>query len=111
MLLQQSDTYIKTCMSTWLLCEACIHNEQKKLNPQEKLMIACRDCAASCLSIVSMIITHPLPPESKVFDCFLYCRECYNECKNSSDEGTRYCGEICDQCTDAMKELLVFHLN
>ncbi len=111
MLLQQTDTYIKTCMSTWLLCEACIHNEEKKPNPENKLVIACRDCAASCLSIVSMIIANPLPPENKIFDCFLYCRECYNECKDVREENVQNCGKVCDQCAEAMKELLIFHLN
>jgi hypothetical protein len=111
MLLKQGDKYIKNCMSTWLLCEACIHNEQKKLFPKEKLLVACRDCASSCLSIVSQIITNPLPPEETVFDCFLYCRECYNECKDIHEAGAQSCGENCEKCAEAMKELLVFHLN
>lgn len=111
MLVQQNDTYIKSCMSTWLLCEACIHNEQKKMFPEEKLLMACRDCAESCLSIVSLIISTPLPPETKVFDCFLYCRECFNECMNVNDEGAQFCGQSCDKCAEALKELLVFHLN
>ena len=111
MILQQSESYIKTCMSTWLLCEACIHSEMKKLFPQEKLLTACRDCAASCLGIVSMIISHPIPPEDHAFDCFLYCRECYNECMESPEEAIQFCGKACDDCADAMKELMLFHLN
>lgn len=111
MLIQQSDTYIKTCMSTWLSCEACIHNEEKKLFPEERVLVACRDCAASCLSIVSLIIANPLPPDNRIFDCFLYCRECYNECKQITEEGVQFCAETCEKCAEAMKDLMIFHLN
>jgi hypothetical protein len=98
-------------MSTWLLCEACIHSEKKKTFPQEKLLVACRDCAASCLGIVSLIISHPAPLDEHAFDCFLYCRECYNECISSEEAATKFCGKACLQCAEAMKNLMLFHLN
>lgn len=111
MILQQSESYIKTCMSTWLLCEACIHTEKKKTFPQEKLLIACRDCAASCLGIVSLIISQPDTTDNHAFDCFLYCRECYNQCISSSEDASYFCASACDKCAEAMKELMVVQLN
>ncbi len=107
----QTHNYIKICMNTWLLCEACIHSEEKKMFPEEKLVRACRDCSESCLSVVSLIISNPEEVQKKVFECFLYCRECYHECVSSNDSDIQYCGEVCDHCADKMKELMQFHYN
>ncbi len=111
MILNRTDSYIKICMNTWLLCEACIHSEGQKLFPKENLLEACQSCSGSCLSLAAVFISDPLRAEEKVFDCFLSCRECYNECLLSTEEDIRYCGSICDKCAEMMKELLLFNPN
>ncbi|MBC7873921.1 MAG: hypothetical protein H7Y01_07995 [Ferruginibacter sp.] len=111
MLLRQSDNYIKVCMNTWLLCEACIHTEKERLYPKQKLLQACHQCSEACLSLVTIFISNPLTVQQHVFDCFLYCRECYNECMLYKDDDIEYCGMICDKCAESMKELLFFSLN
>jgi hypothetical protein len=111
MILRQTDSYIKICMNTWLLCEACIHSEQEKLNRSDKLLQVCRDCAQSCLAIASQIINDPAAVQKNVFNCFLYCRECYNECMLHQEDDIEYCGQICGTCAEKIKELLYFHLN
>ena len=111
MILRKTDNYIKACMNTWLLCEACIHSELKNLLPKEKLIKSCRNCAQSCLSVVALFINDPVTVQKNVFDCFLYCRECYNECMQHPEEDIEHCGSICDHCADTIKELMFFHLN
>jgi len=111
MLLRQTDNYIKICMNAWLLCEACIHSEKEKIAPQEKLLQVCRDCAQSCLSVASTIINDPMAVQKQVFDCFLYCRECYTECILHKEQDIEYCGEVCGRCAETIKELLMFQLN
>lgn len=111
MLLNRTDSYIKICMNTWLLCEACIHAEMKKLSPKEKLLQACGACSDSCLSLVTVFISNPVLAQQQVFDCFLYCRECYHECILSPEDDVVYCGEVSDKCAEMMKELMLFQLN
>jgi hypothetical protein len=98
-------------MNTWLLCEACIHSESQKLFPKEKLLEAWQSCSGSCLSLVAIFISNSLQAEKQVFDCFLSCRECYNECLLSQEEDILYCGNVCDKCAEMIKELLLFNLN
>jgi hypothetical protein len=98
-------------MNTWLLCEACIHTEKEKLFPEETLVQACKDCAESCLSVVTMFISNPVTVQKHVFDCFLYCRECFNECMQYPEDDIEYCGEVCGRCAEMMKELVLFNLN
>ena len=111
MLLHQTDNYIRVCMNAWLLCEACIHTEQEKLSPKEKLLDACHRCSEACLSIVSVFISNPVTVRQHVFDCFLHCRECYNECMQYREDDIEYCGAVCDKCAETMKELMYFGLN
>ena len=111
MLLRQKDNYIRICMNTWLLCEACMHAEHEKLFPKEALIKACSACAASCLSIVSGFISEPAAIQHHVFKCFLDCRDCYNECLQYADQDIETCGAVCDECAEMMKELIFFHLN
>jgi len=111
MLLRQKDSYIKICMNTWLLCEACIHAENEKLFPKERLLQACQACSSSCLSIVSGFISDQPAIQQHVFRCFLDCRECYNECLQFSEKDIQFCGETSAACAEMMKELLFFHLN
>ncbi len=110
MLLRQTDSYIKICMNTWLLCEACIHAESDKLFPKEKLLQTCSHCSDACLAIVAVIIRDPLIVQQYAFDCFLYCRECRNECRQYKEAAIEHCGSVCNQCAETMKELL-FNLN
>lgn len=111
MILRQTENYIKVCMNTWLLCEACIHSEYEKLLPAERLIQTCQDCSRSCLTIVSLFINNPLTLQKDVFDCFLYCRECYNECMLHREEDIERCGEACNNCAETLKELMFFQLN
>lgn len=111
MILQQTDNYIRVCMNAWLLCEACMYTEAGKLSPKEKLIKACHACSESCFSIVSILVSNSRTLQQPVFDCFLSCRECYNECMEHKDEDIEYCGAICDRCAETLKELLLFNLN
>lgn len=108
---RQTDNYMKVCMNTWLLCEACVHSEEETGWPDEKLVKICNDCAQSCIAIVAHFIKDPQTAQSYVFDCFLYCRECYNECMLHPEADIIYCGEVCYSCAETIKELLFFNLN
>ncbi len=111
MIVQQSDNYIRVCMKAWLLCEACIYTEKDKSSPKEKLLMACHACAESCFSIVSILVSNSRALQQPVFDCFLRCRECYYECAKHIDDDIEYCGNVCDRCAEALKELMFFYLN
>ena len=58
MILQQTDSYIKMCMKTWLLCESCIHIEETSYYPRKKLISNWRICAHSCFEVVCKIINN-----------------------------------------------------
>ena len=111
MILQQTDNYIRVCMNAWLLCEARIHTESGKLFPKEKLLKACQACSESCFSIVSILVSNSRTLQRPVFDCFLSCRECYNECILYDDADIEHCGAVCNRCAETLKELLLFDLN
>lgn len=111
MTIRQTDNYIKACMNTWLLCEACIHSETQSNSPNKKLLKAWSNCGQSCISIVAGIISDTLTTKNHILDCFLYCRECYNECMLHKQEDIEECGKVCDNCAETIKELLFFHLN
>lgn len=111
MIRSHTDSYIKVCMNTWLLCEACIHAENEKLFPKHSLLQACTACSESCLSLVSVFISDPLMVQQHVFECFLFCRECYNECMLCPETDIEYCGTVCDNCAEMLKELMFFHPN
>jgi len=108
---KQIDSYIKVCMNTWLLCEACIHTEQGKLFPKENLLKAFRNCAQSCLSVASQFIVNPLCIEQKVSECMHHCMECHNECMQYDEEEIEYCGEVCENCAQKIKTLIAIQLN
>ena len=111
MILQQTDNYIRVCMNAWLLCEASIYTEERKLFPRESLLNICQACSESCFSIVSIFASNSQVQQQPVLDCFLYCRECFNECMMHEDKEIQYCCVVCDRCAEAVKELLLFHVN
>ncbi|MEO7983097.1 MAG: hypothetical protein ABI688_03340 [Bacteroidota bacterium] len=111
MTLRQTDNYIKACMNTWLLCEACIHAEKDAGLPNKRLIKIWSACGQSCISIVARFISDPLTIEKHVFDCFLYCRECYQECLLHPEEAIEYCGEVSKRCAEILKELMLVQLN
>lgn len=111
MTLRQTDNYMRVCMKSWLLCEACVHSEKETLLPDEKFIKIFSDCAQSCLTIVSHFINETETTQKVVFDCFLYCRKCYQECMLHSEADIIYCGEVCNYCADTIKELMFFNLN
>jgi len=98
-------------MNSWLLCEACIHSEKEALWPDEKFIKICNDCAQSCIGLVAHFVSDSKTVKQTVFDCFLYCRECYNECMLHPEADIAYCGEVCNTCAEMIKELLIFNLN
>lgn len=108
---RQTDNYMRVCMNTWLLCEACTHAEKEMPLPDERLIKSCMECAQSCIALVAHIIHDPQADQKYIFDCFLYCRECYNECMQHPKADIIYCGEACNQCADTIKELLFFNCN
>ncbi|MEP6648070.1 MAG: hypothetical protein ABJC12_13355 [Saprospiraceae bacterium] len=108
MILDLTDGYVKICMNTWLLCEVCIHAEEGKKIPKKKLLMACKQCSDSCMSVISMFISNSSSVHQKAFDCFLFCRQCHKEC---TDEDTEYCASVCDKCAEMMKELMLLNLN
>ena len=106
-----TDSYVKICMNTWLVCEASVHHEKQKLFPRERLLLSCQTCASSCLSVVSLFMNNPLAGQRQVFDCFLRCRECYHECRQHPDEDIRHCGNVCAHCAELLKELFFIFPN
>ncbi len=111
MTLRQTDNYMRVCMKSWLLCEACVHSEKVRLWPDEKLIKICNDCAQSCIAFVAHFIKDPETAQKKVFDCYLFCRECYEECILHPEADIIYCGEVCDRCAETIKELMFLKLN
>lgn len=73
MTIWQTDKYIRACMNTWLLCEACMHCEKECDLPDKKLIKAWGNCGQSCISILARLISDPSGIHKNVFDCFLYC--------------------------------------
>jgi hypothetical protein len=109
---QQTDTYIKVCMKTWLLCESCIHAESTSPSPRYDLVSECRECAQACFAVVSRLVSQPEDMDDLVFKCLLHCRQCASECgKYKYEDDIEFCGEICCVCADTMKELAEFSLN
>jgi hypothetical protein len=108
MILQQTDNYIKACMKTWLICEACIHAETTSGSPRESLVIKCRTCANSCFTVVCRILNNSEIMQESAFICLLNCRECFSECENYAYvDDIEYCGEVCRLCSETLKHLIL----
>jgi hypothetical protein len=109
MILQQTDSYIKMCMKTWLLCESCIHIEETSYCPRKTLISNWRSCAHSCFEVVCKIISNDSKEmQDSALSCMLNCRKCYEECEkyNYSDE-IEFCGEVCRICGETIKDLII----
>jgi len=108
MILQQTDSYIKACMKTWLLCESCIHAETMSDSPRESLINKCRNCANSCFTVVCRIINYSDAVQESAFNCLLNCRECYQECEaNADSEDIVHCATVCRNCAELLKSLMI----
>lgn len=112
MIQQQTDSYIKICMKSWLLCESCVHAEINSFSPRQNLIKACADCARACFAVVARLVSNADEMEELPFNCLLHCRQCYEECEKYSDEADLcICAEVCAICAESVKELAVFSLN
>ena|SRR6218665_2082499 len=114
MIQEETDNYIRICMKTWLLCESCINHEISSDSPRQRLVQKCNDCGKSCFALVAKLVSkeYVIDLDDAVFDCLLYCRQCAMECEKYSDEeDIRLCGDVCELCGDALKELTIFSLN
>ena len=112
MIRQQTDTYIKACMKTWLICESCAHMESSSSNPRVDFLRECRDCAQSCFALVSKLISKSDDIGENVLTSLLHCRQCIAECEKYLEvEDIEYCANVCASCADALKDLAVFYLN
>ena len=108
MILQQTDSFIKSCMKAWLLCQSCIHIETMSVRPKKMLMSKCRLCSGSCFAVVGRLISNADDIQEYAFRCVLDCMECFEECKNYPDmEDIQYCGEVCLDCAEMLKKLVV----
>src|SRR3982751_6239490 len=53
-----TDTYIKVCMKTWLLCESCAHSESTSDTPRYDLVLECTTTAKTCFAVVSKPVSN-----------------------------------------------------
>jgi hypothetical protein len=112
MIQQQTDSYIKICMKTWLLCESCIHAESSSKFPRYDLIKECSECAKACFAVVSRLVSQADDLGDLVFNCLLHCRQCADECaKHFEEDDISLCGDVCEVCADKMKDIAVFSLN
>jgi hypothetical protein len=108
MILQQTDSFIKSCMRAWLLCQSCIHIEEIKVRPKKALVSKCRVCSSSCFAVVGRLINNADDIQEYAFRGMLDCRECFEECKKYAGiEDIEYCGKICQDCADMLKNLMI----
>jgi hypothetical protein len=107
MILRQTDSYIKSCMKAWLLCQSCIHTESISARPKPALIFQCRKCSRSCFAIVGRLINYDDDIQEYAFRCLIDCRECFEECEKYADiEDIEYCGLICMDCADMLRTLV-----
>ena len=108
MILQQTDNFIKSCMKAWLLCQSCIHTEIISTRPKRTLIAKCRICSSSCFALVGRLISSADDIQEYAFRCVLDCRECFEECeKYAYIEDIQYCGEVCMDCADTLRTLVI----
>lgn len=108
MILQQADSFIKSCMKVWLLCHSCMHIEAISARPKKTLIAICRLCASSCFTVVGRLISNADDVQEYAFRCMLDCRECFEECRRYAGiDDIEYCGQVCLRCADMLKELVV----
>jgi hypothetical protein len=109
---QQTDTYIRICMKTWLLCESCIHAESLSSLPRFELVKECNQCAKACFALVSRLVSQNEDMGDLVMDCVLECRQCARTCEKYGHENDiEFCGITCSLCAETLKHLAVFSLN
>lgn len=111
---QKTETFIKICMKTWLLCETCVHAEESSKEPRYNLVSECSACARACFALVSKLVGECNMDDmgSLVLDCMLHCRQCAQECSlYAGEEDIELCGDVCEVCGDSLRELTRFSLN
>ncbi len=95
-------------MKAWLLCQSCIHTETINVRPRKALIAKCSVCSSSCFAVVGRLIGNADDIQEYAFRCVLDCRECFEECKKYRDiEDIEYCGEVCLDCADLLKKLVI----
>jgi hypothetical protein len=113
---QKTDTYIKICMKTWLLCEASVRAELTSISPRQTLVKECSDCAKACFAVVNRLVSNAGDVGGLVLNCLLHCRQCSMECeKYHKEEDIQFCGIVSNICADSLKDIFketaVFSLN
>jgi hypothetical protein len=78
------------------------------LRPRKALIAKCRLCSNSCFAVVGRLISNADDIQEYAFRCVLDCRECFEECEKYLDiEDIEYCGQVCIDCADTLKKLVV----
>lgn len=109
---QRTDSYIKVCMKSWLLCESCLHQELSNSSPRQKVIESWQNCAKSCFAVVTRLISNPEDLGQLPFNCILDCMQCVRECNlHSGDPDIADCADACLICAYRMRELTSFYLN
>jgi hypothetical protein len=112
MIIHSNDTYMKSCLQAWLFCESCIHAEITTDKPRKNLVKECHDCARACFSVVASLAGNRSEVSEQTLNCILQCRRAQEECeKYAYVADIKYCGEVCKNCADQIKELLVLNIN
>jgi hypothetical protein len=112
MIQSSTDSYIKICMKTWLLCESCIHAESNMPDPRYELISECSECAKSCFAVVSRLVSQADELGDLAINCVLHCRQCANECQKYDNEtDLLICADVCSICAELIKKLATFSLN
>jgi len=112
MIEQRTDSYIKVCMKSWLLCESCIHLELSHSAPRQELIEILQDCAKSCFAVVTRLVSNPADLGQLPLNCILDCMQCVRECNfYSGDPDIADCADACLICAYRMRDLTPFCLN
>jgi hypothetical protein len=58
--------------------------------------------------VVGRLISNADDIQEYAFACVLDCQECFEECEKYPDmEDIKYCGQVCLDCADTLKKLVV----
>ena len=109
MIKQETEFYVKNCMKTWLICEACAYMEMKSEKPNQEVVFHCQCCAEICFALVCRLIANfRTELDQFAFLCMLHCKQCAAVCKNYTEvEDLQYCSKTCGNCSTVLRKLIV----
>jgi len=111
-MIQQADTYIKSCLKGWLLCASCSNAEMNKDNPNYDLVLQCNACAQACFDVAAKLLANDGDIGDIPFNCIVHCRQCIEECQKYPETAAiSACIRACVSCIRDVKQIACFTLN